>query len=201
MNFYALTFRLYEAAERQRKQAADEDEREQSFEEVVSPEVLKVLLSDPTFRELFAELGNEEESDEHAKEDHRGQPAESGNPAQAEGAAAETDDNNGATEKSEIGIIKSLPQLAGILTILEKASELMRQRLASLLLISPAPLDVDESKPSMELQNLTLITLDEDQFGYPKDMPVIHVDAVPFCLRLIRENGQLKILSAIIYID
>lgn len=200
MNFYVLAFRLYEAAGRQAKQAADEDESERSFEEVVSPEVLKVLLSDPTFRELM-ESANEEESDEQAKEDDKRQPAKSGNPAQIEGAAAEADGNDGATEKSEIGIIKSVEQLDGILTVLEKANVLMRQRLSSLLLTSPAPLAVDEAKHPMELPNFTPTTLDEDQFGYPKDTPVIHVDATPFCLRLIREKGQLKILSAIIYID
>lgn len=199
MNFYALTFRLYEAAERQRMQATDENESEVSFGDVLSPEVLGVLLSDPTLKKLV-ELANEEESNEHPKEDDSGQPAESGNPAQAEGAAAEAD-NEDATEKDEIGIVKSLSQLDSILTTLEKANGLMRQQLASMLFISPVLLDVDESKHEPELQNLRLTTLDEGEYGYPKNTPVIHVDVMPFCLHLIRENRQLKIISALIYVD
>jgi hypothetical protein len=202
MNSFQLYFSLYEVLERSRKQSEDKEE-ELKPKDVLSPEIISVLLSDPTLAALVKEA-EEEDEDDRAKEDDSNQSAENGDSAQAASTTAEAAATT-ATKKDENEIIKSVAQLNSISATLEKANELMRKRLASQLSILPTLLNNEdaENQPGSQQDALrfNLTTLDEGEFGYPKGTQVIHVDALPYCLHLIRIDGQLKILSATIYVD
>lgn len=196
MNFYGLFFRLSEAASL-RKQSGDEEEPK--IEDVLSLEIINVLRGDPTLAELAEEF-KEDEENERAKEDDHNQPAKSGDSPQAAGATAQADDNK-RTEQSENGIIKSLSQLKGIVTTLEHAAELMRQRLANMSLITPSLSGDANAQSRRESLEFHPTTLDEGDYGYPEGTKIIQAKALPYCLRLIGINGQLKILSVDIYVD
>src|SRR2546421_3011126 len=127
MNFFQLYFRRYEVLESSRKRSED-DEEELKPEEVLSPDIINVLLTDPTIAELIKKL-KEEDTDDRVKEDDSNQSAENGNSAQAASTTAEADAAT-ATKKDENEIIKSVAQLNSISENLEKANELMRKRLA-----------------------------------------------------------------------
>jgi hypothetical protein len=196
MNFYGLYFRLHEEAKRLQKQS-ENNEDELKLEDVLSSEVINTLLSDPTFAE-FAELAKKEESDGGTKDDNLRQPAESGDSAQAAKATTEADANE-STEKSEIGIIKHLPQLNAASATFEKANELMRKRLAEMSRKAQAASKSEDTEKEPDSPYLT--SLNEWEYGYPENTPVIHVEGAPFCLYLIKVDGQLRILSAHIYGD
>lgn len=168
-NFYGLYYRLYEEAGRLQKQS-ENNENELKLEEVLSPEVINTLLSDPTIAEL-AGLDKEGESDA-----------------------------DGSTEKSEVGIIKHLPQLNNASATLEKANELMRKRLAEMSRRGQASRS-KETKKESDSPKIELTSLDEWEYGYPEKTPAIHLEEAPFCLYLVKVDGQLKILSVHIYID
>jgi hypothetical protein len=198
MNFYGLYSGLYEAVEALREQSENK-EGSVKLTEVLSPEVIKVLLSNKTFAQL-TELNKEEESDEYAKEDDNGQPEKSGNSAQAASASTEADTDE-STEQSEIGIIKSLPQLKEAVATLEEANELMRRRLVKMSRAVNTASENGEAESKQGSANPRLTSLDEEEYGYPKDTPVIHLESFPFCLQLIKLEGQFMILSASICVD
>jgi hypothetical protein len=184
-NFYGLYYRLYEEAERLQEQS-ENSENELKLKDVLSLEVINTLLSNPT----IAELAKGEESDEN---NH--QSAESGDSAKAAKATTETD----ANESTEVGIIKHLPQLNDASATIEKANELMRKRLAEMLRkVQPVSKSEDREK---EQDSPDLTSLDEWEYGYPENTPVIHLEGAPFCLYLVKVDGQLRILSVHIHID
>lgn len=198
LNFYGLYSRLYEETERVREKS-ENNESDLKVEEVLSPEVVKVLLTNQTLTK-WVELDKETESDELTKEDDNRQPAESGDSTPPQRATAEANAGE-STEQDKDGIIKTLPELNDVSATLEKANELMRRRLANIKGKAQASSGNDDAKSEQDTSKLSLTSLDEEEYGYPKDTPVIHLDALPFCLHLIRIDGQLMILSVSIYID
>lgn len=173
MSFYALYFRLTRAAEALKKGNASDDD-EAKFVEALSPEVINVLLGDPTIAKLARKMNETEEDD---------------------GAGAEGDSD-------ETGVIKTPQQLEGVSSTLEKANELLRKRLASMTAAAPAtPAGDGEAKDEPGSRQPSATTLDEDEFGYAKDTRVIHADILGFCVTMIRIDGRLKILSAVLYVD
>jgi hypothetical protein len=198
MSFYWLIFRLSVEAERLRQQLNTNPEK-LKFEEIVSPEVMNTLLSNQTFAE-FDEMAKERDGDASAEENDNQQPAESGDSAQATQATAKTDKDD-STEKTEVGIIKSLTQLNDASATFEKANELMRRRLLNLSLMAQALSESADAEDEPDKQKPDLTNLDEGEYGYSKDMPVIHQEAKPFCLYLVKVNGELRILSVHIYVD
>lgn len=206
MNFYRQYFRFHDVVERLEKQSKDnEKEAATNRIEVVDddlnlpPEIVDVLLSDPIIAELFAEAKKDEEND-NAKKDDAGQPAQGGDTAQAASATAEAQADD-AKKESEIGIVKTLSQLKGVSETLEKAALLVSKHLASMPPVPPALSNSNEAETKFDIREFDLTTLDESDFGYPADTPVIHIDVMPYCLRLIRIGGQLKILHAALYVD
>lgn len=202
MNFYELFFRLYEVADQQRKQAGSEEEPQ--LEEALSPEVIEVLLSN----RLAATWIKEELSDEREKENgDNGRPAEGFDSAQAVQTATDADNGKSEQDNEEV-IIKSLADLNDTSATFEKAAELLRQRLSYMPMIAPAVdgnSEEDKEKGEEEGERrepkLSSTSLDEGEFGFPKGTPVIHLDVRPYCLTLIKVDGQFKILSANLYVD
>jgi hypothetical protein len=197
LNFYLLANRLTERATALKKQADDDEEVD--LEDVITPEMMSVLLSDPTIAGFIQELKKDDEEDGRAKKDDSHQPAESGDSPQAASATTEADDNN-RTKTDEIGIIKDASALNGISGTAEKVNELMRKRLATMPAIAQASPD-SEDADSQDSPKPDLTRLDEGEYGYPEGTQVIHVNVMPFCLYLIKTGGQLKILSASVYVD
>lgn len=211
MNFFALFYSLAEASAHPKKKdeaeavAAEESEAkdvevELNFEEVLPPEIMDVLARDPTLALVIQELRKDEEN-ESGKEDNSSQPATGGDSTQAASATSKNDDDGGSTEKNELAIIEGFVQLKSVSETLEKAVELMRQRLASLPAVKSAAPKGDAAKVEPETRNVKLFITDEIFFGYPKDTQFIHVDVLPFCLTLKRIDGQLKISSLVIFVD
>lgn len=197
MNFYELVFRLYQAIAALKKQSGDgEVEDRLKIGDALSPEIIRVLLGDP----VMAKLYREGLDDESTQEDNNGQPATSGDSSQAEDTASQTK-NNDATEKSEDTIINNLSQLEAVSSTLEKAVALMRSRLASLAAVAPNWPGDEATKTQRDSLELYLASSEQDLDGSHEDARVIKVAAMPFSLRLIRVDGQLKILSADIYVD
>jgi hypothetical protein len=200
MNFHLLVYRQIEVTMYLREQAG-EDNTEWGPEDALTPEMINVLLSDPTIAEIAKEL-KEDEKDERGKEDDGNQPAQGGDSSQAAGATTQAEADDGeAPEDSEMHIIKNYRQLESVSLALEKTSELMRQRLAGLPSIPPKLLTGDEAQSQQDSSKPNLTSLPGEFYGYPKDTPVIHLDIMPFCFSLIKINGHLKILSATIHID
>jgi hypothetical protein len=196
MNFYQLYFRLYEVAGQLRKQS-ESDKDDPELEEVLSPEVINVLLSNS----ITAGWIKEDLSDEHEKEgDNNSQLAEGGDSTPAAQAAPKTD-NDGAEEESEIGIIKRLSRLNDASATFEKANQLMRQRLMYLPIIAPVVSGNSEEENESDSPKPNPANLDKGEFGLPKGTRVIHLDTIPFCLSLIKIDGRLKILSVSLYVD
>jgi hypothetical protein len=208
LNFYRLLDRIMDALKTSAPERADDDEAEEAeldIKETLTPEVMNVLLSDPTIAALIKELEKDEE-DDGTKKDDGNQPAESGDStpsARATAQAGDSDDDANAPEKSDgSGLIKSLAQLKGVSNTLERANELMRQRLTSLSLnLKAAPGNLAAAKDEPRVQNLNQTVVNADFYGYPKGTQVIHADLLPFCLTMMRQNGQLRILSVTIYVD
>lgn len=202
MNSFQLYFKLYEAIEYSQKQSEDKEE-ELNPKDVLSPEIINVLLSDPTLAELAREIEEEEQND-RAKENDNNQSAENRDSSQAAGSATETDAAT-AKKKDEMDVIKNVTQLKSISATLEKANELMRKRVSSMLPLPSIQSNEEDTESQSESQKDSLrfyqTSLDEGEFGCPKGTEVIHVDVLPYCLYLIRIEGQLKILSATIYMD
>lgn len=200
MNFYGLYSRLYQVVESLREQSAN-NEDSLKLAEVLSPEVISVLLDNQTIAKM-AELDKEEESDERAKEDDDSQSAQRADLAQAARTTAEAPADD-STDQSEIGIIKGLSQLHGVSQTLEKANELMRKRLVKMssLVKAAAAAGKEDADSKAETAKPDLTSLDEEAYGYPKDTPVIRLEAFPFCLNLIKIEGQLKVLSVYICVD
>jgi len=202
MNGYGLIFRLQEIAEYQKRLSGNDNEEDSDIDKVLTPEIISVLLSDPTIAQLAQEIKEDEkdEKDEQAKEDNRNQSASSVDSTQAATATEETAANSSA-KASEDGVIKTVAQLKSVSATLEKANELMRKRLASLPAV---PLDwpgSDDTANKQSSAKFDLTTLDESEYGYEKGTQVIHTNVMPYCLHLIRINGQLKIQSVVLYVD
>lgn len=198
MNFYGLYSKLYEVADRLHEESENKDDS-LKMSDVLSPEVVNVLLGNRTFAKL-AKTDKEEGSDERAKEDDHRQPAETGDSAQAAPTTAEASGDE-STEEDEIGIIKTLPQLNDASATLEKARDLMRKRLADLSRKAQATSESGDEESKVGSQTPVLSSLDEEEYGYPKDTPIIHLDAARFRLHLIKIEGRFRILSASIYVD
>lgn len=198
MNFNDLFVRLSETAEAQRAQS-ENNQDELPIDAILSPEVINVLLGDPTIGELAIELKKEDEN-ERTKETESNQPAKNGDSTQAASATPQADGDD-AKKADEIGIIKSSPQLNGVSTTIEKANDVMRKRLASMLANAPAKSGGDNTNRRQDALEIFPTTLDEDEYGYSKGTPVIEVTLLPFSLTLVRIDGQLKILAATVYVD
>ena len=199
MNFYGLYSSLYRVVESLREKS-ENNQDSLKLAEVVSPEVISVLLNNQTIAKL-AELVKEEESDERAKEDDDSQSAQRADLAQTAPTTAQSPADD-STEQSEVGIIKELPQLNDASATLEKANELMRKRLVKMsrLVKAAAAGKADaDSKEETAMPHLT--SLDEEAYGYPKDTPIIRLETFPFCLSLIKIEGQIKVLSVYICVD
>jgi hypothetical protein len=193
MNFYELYFRLYEVARQLQNQSGSEDDPK--FEEIVSQEVIDVLLKNPLAAEWI-----KEDSDDEKESNANSQLAPSRDSAQAAQTTTQTD-NDGAKEETTEGMIKTLSQLSDTSATFEKANEMLRERLKFMPIIAPTISGdgQEESEDSSGKPDLT--SLDKGEFGYPKGTPVIHINALPYCLYLIKTDGQLKILSAHLYVD
>lgn len=196
MNLYQLFFSLDEVVERIRKQS-DTNEDDLWFEAVLHTELSNVLRGNSITAALF----KEDQGDEHKKESsNNGQLAEDGDSAPSVPTTPK-DDAGGTEEESEIGIIKSLSQLNDVSATLEKANELMRRHLAYMTFVAPAVSDDSDGESEDDSPKTNLTILNEGQFGYPQGTRVIHLDASPYCLQLIRVDGRLRILSASMYVD
>lgn len=197
LNFYGLYSRLQEGAEALREKS--ENKEELTMAEVLSPEVIDVLLGDRTFARL-AELNKEGDSDENAKEDDNGQPAERADLAQVAPPSTGIDADE-SREQSETGIIKSLTQLNDASATLEKANRLMVRRLLKMQGAARKTSENDKAESDQDSQKPSLTDLEEEEYGYPKNTQIIHLDAARFCLNLIKIEGQFKIYSISIYVD
>ncbi len=198
MNLYGLMFRLVEIAQRQ-KQQSDNSEGDLGPTDVLSPEAINVLRSDPLLALLVEDEGKDEKDGE-TKETDSHQPAPSGNSPPAPFAAEKADADTTA-EAGEEGIVKTIPQLNNMSATLERANALMRKQLASLPPVEPSKSTTDETKNEQSLPSFDLTTLDESIYGYAEGTRVIHTNVLPYCLNLIRVNGQLRILSVSLYVD
>ncbi|MDX6695768.1 MAG: hypothetical protein QOF02_3371 [Blastocatellia bacterium] len=205
LNFFQLLNRVWDVLRRAAREQAGDAEANVDVDiyDALTPEIMTVLRSDPTIATLIKELEKDEEV-HGTKEDDSSQPAASVDSSQAAGATAQADGDAGddtSAEENERGVIKSLAQLKDVSATLERAVELLRQRLASLSLNSNvAPANAD-AKDEPGVENLNLTTVKENFYGYTKGSQVIHADLLPFCLTMTRQDGQLKILSVTIYID
>lgn len=208
LNFFSLFYKLAEASAHPKKKAengeAEDGGVEMNFEDALSPEIMAVLERDPTLALVIQEIKKDEEDDGAKENDDRDQPAPGGDSTQAASATTKNDDaaddDDDSTEKNELEIIKSLAQLNGVSGTLEKAIELMRHRLASLLAVASAePKDAAKAKP--DPPDVNSVVSDEVYFGYPKGTTFIHLDILPFCLTMTRIDGQLKISSVAIFVD
>ena len=197
MNFYDLFARLSKVVEYQREQS-ENDKDSSPLSETLSAEIINVLLSDPTIAELAIDL-REEDENKRAKETESNQPEKNGDSAQAASATSQADDD--AKEAIEIEIIKSSPQLDGVSATMEKANELMRKRLATMTATALSKAGSDDRQNRQASIEIFPTTLDKAEFGYAEGTPVIEVHSLPFCITLIRIDGQLKILTVALYID
>jgi hypothetical protein len=196
LNFYSLFYEISATMAKFRKQVEDDDEDELKFEDALTPEILNVLLSDPVIAELAKDI-KKDEKDATAKEEDGNQPSQGRDSTPSANPATEARDDS-AAEKNEMGIIKNSPQLNGVSTTLEKTCELMRKRLASLPTVAPGNDDTEsrQAPPAFDP-----VSLDEGEYGYPQGTQAIHVNLLPFSLHIIRDQGQLKLLTVSIYVD
>jgi hypothetical protein len=203
LNFTLLINRLSDVTDKLREQVG-KDNTVQGIEDELSPQIINILMSDPIIAELAKDL-KEDEKDESAKEDDGNQPAESGDSSQAQSAKTQDDSGNADhTADDEIQIIKTHKQLESVSSTLEKAIVLMRQRLATLPAIAPEPSTSEAEESQHESPTPYVPTIDGSfygYYGYPQGTRVIQIDALPFCLALVKTDGRLKILSAAIYVD
>jgi hypothetical protein len=204
LNFYLLMYRLFEVTDKLREQAGGKDNTDWGIEHELTPQIINILMSDPVIAQLAKDL-KEDEKDESAKEDDGSQPAKSGDSSQAASTATQADVANADdTADSEMQIIKTHKQLESVSATLEKAIVLMRQRLASLPAIAPEPSTGDAQESKHDSTEPYLPTIDGSFYGYyghPQGTRIIQIDALPFCLALVKTDGRLKILSAAIYVD
>jgi hypothetical protein len=201
LNFYGLYHGLYEATEESR-QASDAD-GEIRLTDVLSSEVLNLLLTDPTLAEL-QQMYSEDYEHENTEEAESGQPAPSVDSAQAAGATPQADRRGNDEEASEEGLIKSVPQMNNYTTTLEKANELLRKRLASLSPAAPRPAgsgDGDDTQSKKDSLEIYPTTLEERDYNYHAGTPVVRLKLLPFTLTLVKTDGRFKILTVAIYID
>jgi hypothetical protein len=198
MSFYGLYSSLCKVVESLREQSGN-DEGSLKLAEVLSPEVISVLLGNQTLARIV-ELKREEESDEREKEDDNHQPAQGADSAQAQRTTAEANADD-STETSEVGIIKGIPQLNDASATLEKANELMRKRLLKMSRLAKGVAGKEDAESTQVSVTADLTSLDEAEYGYPKDTPVIRLEEFPFCLHLIKIDGHLMVLSAYICVD
>ncbi len=199
MDFYGLYFSLYEATEALKK--LSETDEESRVTDVLSPEVMNLLLSDPTLAQLAQMYMEEDGGNENTKEAESGQPAQSVDSPQAAGATPQAGGSDGAKEESEDELIKSIPQMNSYTTTLEKANELLRKRMASMQPITPKPASGDDAKSEKDSLEIYPTTLDAGEYNFHEGMPVVRLKLLPFTLTLIKTGGRFKILSAAIYID
>ena len=197
MNFYGLFFRLTDIVEYQKKQSGNEEG--QLALDALSPEIIDLLLNDPTLGGVV-EILKKDDEDERAQKTEGYQPAENVNSAQAASATPETNDED-TKETDEIGLIKNHLQLNGVTTTFEKATELMRKRLASMPLIPPPTQSSEETQSQPAPPEIDVENLDEAEYGYPKGTRVASIKLLPFYVSLVRIDGHFKILTVAIYVD
>ena len=174
VSFYRLFFRLEEAAKALKKQS-ENSEKELKAADIMSQEIINVLLGNPTIAELAKEFREDDENES----------------------------TRGADDTDEMGIIKTQRQLEDVSSTLEKANELMRKRLADMLASLQASRagGVNEKEGEKDSPYFSPTTLDEDEYGFPQGTRVIHAEVPPFCVYLVRVDGRLRILSAAPTVD
>lgn len=181
---YASGF-LYVIKSYQREQRGEKDEREPAISELLPPDIIAVLKTDPILAQMVAEAEDEE---------RRRSP--------------QTDVEQEAEERKERdNEIKSVEALRGFASTLEKASALIRAHLKTLTgartlneVVSEierqrteesAGDDDERTRPSVKILNTEF-------FGYPKGTRLITVKVLMFSLNLVEVEGKLKILGAYI---
>ncbi|HEX7999773.1 MAG TPA: hypothetical protein VF528_15405 [Pyrinomonadaceae bacterium] len=195
LNFYTLFYEISRTVAKLRQQT-EGDEDELDFHNALTPEILNVLLSDPVIAELAKDI-KKDEKDATAKEEDGNQPPQGRDSTPPANPTTEAGDDS-AAGKNEMEIIKNSRQLNGVSTTLEKTCELMRKRLATLPIVAPNNDDTDtrQARPAFDP-----VTLDEGEYGYPQGTQAIHVNLLPFSIHIIRDQGQLKLLTVSIYVD
>jgi hypothetical protein len=197
MNFYGLFFRLAEIVEYQKKQSGNE-EGELALD-ALSPEIVDVLLGDPTLATVV-EILKKDDEDARAQKVEGHQPAENVDSPPPAGATPETNDED-AKETDEIGLIKNPLQLNGVTTTFEKAVELMRKRLASMPPLQPPTPSSEETQSQPPSHEIDVENLNETEYGYPKGTRVASIKVLSFYVSLVRIDGHFKILTVAIYVD
>ncbi|HWT01269.1 MAG TPA: hypothetical protein VN256_13560 [Pyrinomonadaceae bacterium] len=198
MNFYALVYRLSEAARALKKQAGG-GEDEVKARDIFSPEIVSVLAGDPTLGRFSEELTGKED-EQSAQGDGGNESASDNSSSEVAGAAATEVDASG---EDDAGLIKTPRQLAEVSTTLEKANELMRKRLAGMAAALPASpaASAGEEKGVEDSTRSFADTLDEGEYGFPAGTRVIHAEVAPFCVFLVRIDGRLQIMSVALAYD
>lgn len=200
MNFYALVYKLSEAARALKKEAGGDGEDEVKAKDIFSPEIVEVLAGDPTLAK-FSDAFTDEEDERSAQ---RGDESAADNSPSEDARAAAAGVDAGVEGGEDDGVLIRTPrQLEEVSSTLEKANELTRKRLADMAAALPASPPASPGKEEGEEDSTPLSpeTLDEDEYGFPAGTPVIHAEVAPFCVFLVRIDGRLRIMAVALYTD
>jgi hypothetical protein len=181
-NFYYASGFLYIIKSYEVQRGGENEEREPAINELLSPDVIAVLKSDPILAEMVAEA-----EDEERRRDSR--PYE------------ETEERRESSNE-----IKSIEGLRGFAATLEKASALIRahaKTLAGERTLSEMLSEIERRKREESSENDDGETarppfkiLDTDFSDFRQGKGSITVQVLMFNLNLVKAEGKLKIASA-----
>lgn len=168
------------AAASLREKASGGEERELKLDEVMPPDILAVMETDPTLKKLL-------------EVDRKGDNA--GTDEQAAENAGER-----KSEAEDVMTIATIERLRSYISVIEQLVRLAREHLKRINIPeSFATLTEIFRQPDAEIDNDTMnprvTILKSDTFGCPAGTRLICVNVMAFHIDLIRVDGKLKILN------
>jgi hypothetical protein len=163
----------------------DEDEKGAGPDDILPPRVIALFKSDPALAEALLEETKKDDGSENGSEMNAAPP---------DNGSEKMDDDRDLT-------IKSMERLRSLISTLEQAIVIMRERLRTL----PVPQTWQNMMDSLrqlgadfasDPTNPRAYVLTHADFGSPKGTRLICLKVSPYHMDLIRVDGQLKILYA-----
>lgn len=198
LNFSYAGGLLYGMREYKKKLSADESsDSEGTLNELLPPNVIAILKTDPILAEMIAEAEKEEEGKSSG---------------QLSGPEERADKDSKKEERTAGNEIRSLEELRGYVSTLEKAGALIREHLKTL----PAPRTWDELASALSALEKKdgksddngcdrmcprITVLSNDFFGCPKGTRLVRLNVMAFHMDLVRVDGRLRILNVYVADD
>lgn len=163
-----------------------DDDFDLDFLQVLPPDVIAFLKSDPTLVEILGPL----------------EPPGNDNTEVGTTGSSEVRDNLPTPDPEPQKTIETREYLERYLAALERLNSLMKQSIKSVpSLNSLATVSRDEDQESEEELNPQATLLSREWFGFPEGTRIICSMALVFHMDLVKEHGKLKIVSLYLAID